>query len=153
MPNRGSAPAPCWMSNEVQRSGDPRSKLLSVEINWLISMMKLLSKPWHVEFWGEGEHFQSQQIILSFGCQYIRHWLQTRSHLQDGGFASNLRMELDGDISQVPSIINSLPNGHSGVHMVLDLFWTSKPCKSLQKAPKQNSPLILLQNFGPLTIF
>ena len=26
-------------------------------INWLITMMKFLSKPWHVEFWGEGEHF------------------------------------------------------------------------------------------------
>jgi len=37
--------------------------------------------------------------------------------------------------------------------MVLDLFWTSKPCTSLQKAPKQNSPLILPQNFGPLIIF
>ena len=49
--------------------------------------------------------------------------------------------------------LNFLPNGHSGVRMVLDLFWTSKPCKSLQKAPKQNSPLILLQNFGPPIIF
>ena len=49
--------------------------------------------------------------------------------------------------------LNSLPNGHSGVRMVLDLFWTSRPCKSLQKVPKQNSPLILLQNFGPPIIF
>ena len=32
---------------------------------------------------------------------------------------------------------------HYTIRMVLDLFWTSKPCKSLQKAPKQNSPLIL----------
>ena len=44
--------------------------------------------------------------------------------------------------------LNSLPNGHSGVRMVLDLFWTSKPGKCSQKSPKQNSPLILLQNFG-----
>jgi len=37
--------------------------------------------------------------------------------------------------------------------MVLDLFLSSKPCKSSQKAPKQNYPLILLQNFGTPIIF
>ena len=49
--------------------------------------------------------------------------------------------------------LNSLPNGHSGVRMVLDLFWTSKSGKCSQKSPKQNSPLILLQNFGTPIIF
>ena len=49
--------------------------------------------------------------------------------------------------------LNSLPNGHSGVRMVLDLFWTSKPGKCSQKSPKQNSPLILLQNFGTPIVF
>ena len=40
MPNRGSAPAPCWRSNASNDPGYPRRKLISVQINRLIPMMK-----------------------------------------------------------------------------------------------------------------
>ena len=127
--NSGSREMLVWSSKYFSKRENAKCKRMCLAIPLYITH-GILYAPNCLDFWQQAKTVQKNWLKLVLCLQILNlDWTTLWNHL------------------------NSLPNGHSGIHMVLDLFWTSKPCKSSQKAPKQNSPLILLQNFGPPIIF